>query len=158
MGNMLPLVRTSGLVVVIFLILALLSRMSAQEVQLDVTVQHGLRQYVSKSQELQQQAGDSTHPVHRLVHLTQALNYLDAAFTLSNPKNCETVTKCKVSDLYTQLSQQQETVALQLLHMQQQHQHQQQQHQQPQHQQQQQQQHQQQQPPLNFASHRYVHE
>lgn len=118
MGNVVAAhVKTAALVVIVFLILAMLSRMSAPEVQLDVTVQHGLNKFVTKSQELEQEANNATHPVHRLVYLTQALNYLDSAFTLSSPKTCETVTKCNVNNLYSTLSQEQESSALQLKQM-----------------------------------------
>ena len=118
MGNVVAAhVRTAALVVIVFLILAMLSRMSAPEVQLDITVQHGLKKFVNKSQELEQEANNATHPVHRLVYLTQALNYLDSALTLGSPKTCETVTKCKVTTLYSTLSQQQEHLALQLKNM-----------------------------------------
>lgn len=118
MGNVVAAhVRTAALVVIVFLILAMLSRMSAPEVQLDITVQHGLNKFINKSQELEQEANNATHPVHRLVYLTQALNYLDSALTLGSPKTCETVTKCKVNTLYSTLSQQQESSALQLKHM-----------------------------------------
>lgn len=118
MGNVVAAhVKTAALVVIVFLILAMLSRMSAPEVQLDLTVQHGLNKFVTKSQELEQEANNATHPVHRLVYLTQALNYLDSAFALSSPKTCEAVTKCNVNNLYSTLSQQQESSALQLKHM-----------------------------------------
>jgi hypothetical protein len=116
MGNVITAhVRTAAIVIVVFLILALLSRMSAPEVQLDVTVQHSLNKLVSKSQELTNVANQSsTHPVHRLVYLTQAVNCLDSALLLANPKTCEKVTKTNVQDVYTPLAQQQETLALQI--------------------------------------------
>lgn len=112
------IVRTVGLTVVVFLILALLSRMSAPEVHLDVSVQHVLRQFVSKSQQLEQSAAQSNHPVHRLIHLTQAVNYLDAAFAMGSAKSCEKLTQCKVSELYQSLVTQQENAALYFLKVQ----------------------------------------
>lgn len=118
MGNVVaPCVKTAALVVIVFLILAMLSRMSAPEVQLDLTVQHGLNKFVTKSQELEKESNNAANPVHRLVYLTQALNYLDSALTLGSPKTCEAVTKCNVNSLYSTLSQQQESLALQLKHM-----------------------------------------
>jgi hypothetical protein len=112
---MLAYVRTAALVVIVFLILALLSRMSAPEVQLDMSIQHGVRQLVSKSQEAHARANTSNHPVHYLLNLTEGLNYLDAAFTLTNPKYCKTITKCDVQELYNTLLQQQEAAALRFL-------------------------------------------
>ena len=110
----LPYVRTAGLVVILFLILALLSRMSASEVQLDVSVQHGLKKLVTKSTESHNKASQAKHPVHRLVYLTQALNYLDSATALASTKHCENVTKCPVTQLVQQLEQEQEHTAAEL--------------------------------------------
>lgn len=116
---MLPLIKTAALVVILFLIMALLSRMSAPELTLDVSVQHGVKKLVQKSQEAAAQLNTSTHPVHHLVHASTALNNLDAAFLLVNPKHCETLTGCSVNELYNNMVQKQEAAA-NILYMQQQ--------------------------------------
>lgn len=108
---MLALVKTAALVVILFLIMALLSRMSAPELQLDVGVQHSVKKLVSKSQEAAAQTQNQSHPVHMYLHSTNALSQLDAALTLVTPKQCETLTGCKVNELYNHLVQAQEAAA-----------------------------------------------
>lgn len=109
---MLAFVKTAALVVILFLIMALLSRMSAPEVSLGpVDVQRSVKQLVQKAQDAAQRVNPSAHPVHNLVNLTQALTHLESALALTGPKNCEALTGCKMQDTMTHLSQQQETAA-----------------------------------------------
>lgn len=109
-----PHVRTAALVILVFLILAMLSRMSAPEVQLDVSVRNGVRKFISKSQQAHAQVTTSAHPVHNLINLTQALSYMNSALDLAAPKHCEQLTGCKVSELHKMMSDQQEETALRL--------------------------------------------
>ena len=109
---MLALVKTAAFIVILFLILALLSRMSAPELHLDVGVQHGVRKLVQTGQAAAARVSINTaHPLHNLVNITSALSYLEAAQTLTSAKHCETLTGCNVHDLYNNLQQQQEAVA-----------------------------------------------
>lgn len=109
-----PFVRTAALVVILFLIIALLSRMSATEVQVEVSVQHVLKKLINKSYESHVRANQAPHPIHKLIHLTQALNYVDSALHLTSVKHCENITKCPVQQFTQQLEQEQENVAVQL--------------------------------------------
>lgn len=108
---MLAFIKTAALVVILFLILALLSRMSAPEVSLELGVQHGVKKLVQKSQDAALRLQVPSHPVHNLVNATQALYYLDSALTLTSAQHCETITGCKVNDLYNNLVQKQEAAA-----------------------------------------------
>lgn len=116
-------VRTAGLVVIVFLILAMLSRMSTPELRLDVSIQHGVKTLVNKSQEAQTRAANATNPVHFLLNTNQAINYLDAAQTLCSSKHCNTIAGFNVQDNYNAVVQQQENAALKLHYFLQQGQH-----------------------------------
>jgi hypothetical protein len=112
---MLPFIKTAALVVILFLIMALLSRMSASEVPLGpVEVQRSVRTLIQKSQDAALRVTTSAHPVHNLVNTTQALDYLESVLTLTDPKTCEELTGCKVNDVIAGLTQQQETAAASL--------------------------------------------
>lgn len=112
---MLAFIKTAALVVILFLIMALLSRMSAPEVSLGpVEVQRSVKQLVQKSQDAAQRVNLSAHPVHNLVNLTQALDYLETTLMLTGPKKCEALTGCKVQETMANLTQQQESAAASL--------------------------------------------
>jgi hypothetical protein len=93
--------------------MALLSRMSAPELQLDIGVQHSVKKLIQKSQEAASSviSTGNANPVHNFLHSTNALSHLDAAFTLVTPKQCEILTSCEVNDLYNHLVQTQEAAA-----------------------------------------------
>lgn len=118
---MFAFVKTAALVVILFLIMALLSRMSAPELQLDIGVQHSVKKLIQKSQEAASSVNSTgnANPVHNFLHSTNALSHLDAAFTLVTPKQCEILTSCKVNDLYNHLVQTQEAAANALYFLQQ---------------------------------------
>lgn len=107
-------VRTAGLVVIVFLILAMLSKMSTPELRMDVGLQQSVKKLITKSQEAQARAEQATNPVHFLLNTNQAMNYLDSALALCSAKNCTTLAGFNVQDNYTAIMQQQENAALRL--------------------------------------------
>ena len=117
---MLAFVKTAALVVILFLIMALLSRMSAPEVHLEVGVQHSVKKLIQKGQEAASNVSESGNAVHNYVHSTNALSHLDAALSIASVKQCEALTGCKVKDVHTQMIQSQENAAHLLFLLQQQ--------------------------------------
>ena len=107
-------VRTAGLVVIVFLILAMLSKMSTPELRMDMGLQQSVKKLITKSQEAQARAEQTTNPVHFLLNTNQAINYLDSALVLCSAKNCTTIAGFNVQDNYMTIMQQQENAALQL--------------------------------------------